>query len=198
VKYDPTKHDRHSIRLQNYNYSASGAYFITICTHQRECLFGEITDGVMQLNRLGETARSHWMNLPRHHLNLYLDAFVVMPNHLHGILILHGDRFGRAGVEQKSNAITDNLSAGSERASFEQKSAALPEILRGFKTFSARQINQIRRVSKVPVWQRNYYEHIIRNEESLARIRNYIDNNPMSWYIDKLHPDDPSRSSGRV
>ncbi|NHC36544.1 hypothetical protein [Scytonema millei] len=94
MKYDPTKHNRQSIRLQNYNYSTAGAYFITICTHQRECLFGESSEGVIQLNRLGKIARSHWMNLPKYHLNLYLDAFVVMPNHLHGILILHVDKAG--------------------------------------------------------------------------------------------------------
>ncbi|OWY67534.1 transposase [cyanobacterium TDX16] len=175
MKYDPTKHNRHSIRLQNYNYSTAGAYFITICTHQRECLFGEISEGVMQLSQLGQVAQSHWMNLPKYHSNLYLKTFVVMPNHLHGILILHSDRSGRAGFDQTSTA----------------KSPDLPEIIRGFKTFSARQINKIRRVSKIPVWQRNYYEHIIRNEESLERIRQYIENNPLSWFMDRLHPANP-------
>ncbi|MBD2308062.1 transposase [Chroococcidiopsis sp. FACHB-1243] len=225
MTYDPIKHNRHSIRLQNYDYSASGAYFITICTYQRDCLFGEITDGVMQINQLGKVARSHWMNLNKHHLNLDLDAFVIMPNHLHGILILSGDRYGRAGFDRELSVTTEILSGDRYgRAGFDRESSAtteilsakpvptgisgmqsafahqqnskchaVPDIIRGFKTFSAREINRIRRISKVPVWQRNYYEHIIRNEESLERIRDYIDRNPMSWYLDKLHPDDPSR-----
>ncbi|MGL4621895.1 transposase [Chroococcidiopsis sp.] len=192
MKYDPTKHNRHSIRLQNYDYSTAGAYFITICTHQRECIFGEISEGVMQLSQLGQVARSHWMNLPQYHSNLYLETFVFMPNHLHGILILHGDRFARAGFDQTSATTTEILSAKPapteipgvkstwENNQNHAKYHALPEIIRGFKTFSARQINKIRRVSNIPVWQRNYYEHIIRNEESLERIRQYIDNNPLS------------------
>ena len=147
---------------------------------------------LMQLNRLGEVVRSHWMNLSKHHLNLYLDAFVVMPNHLHGILILYGDCSRRAGFDPMSSTGTDILSAKPVPTGITEtqstlvnnqnhaKCRAVPEIIRGFKTFSARQINKIRGVSKVPVWQRSYYEHIIRNEESLERIRAYIDNNPMS------------------
>ncbi|MGD1944629.1 MAG: hypothetical protein ACFB0G_25315 [Leptolyngbyaceae cyanobacterium] len=86
--YDPQKHHRRSLRLPHYDYASAGAYFIMICAHQRQCLFGEIRDGAMQLNEFGEVARSHWWRLPQHHSHLQLDAFVVMPNHLHGILIL--------------------------------------------------------------------------------------------------------------
>jgi REP element-mobilizing transposase RayT len=91
LKYNPTKHHRRSIRLQGYDYTAAGAYFITICTHQRQCLFGEIIDGVMQLNATGLCVEACWRSLPRHFETLELDAFVIMPNHLHGILLLDGD-----------------------------------------------------------------------------------------------------------
>ncbi|WP_201278214.1 transposase [Scytonema millei] len=118
--------------------------------------------------------------------------------------ILSGDRFDRAGFDRTSAITTEILSAKPapteipgvestwENNRNHAKYHALPEIIRGFKTFSAHQINKIRRVSKIPVWQRNYYEHIIRNEESLERIRQYIDNNPRSWFTDRLHPGNPN------
>ncbi|WP_199322582.1 transposase [Leptolyngbya sp. FACHB-321] len=97
MKYDPEKHhrrdakrrQRRTIRLQGYDYASAGLYFITICTHQRQCLLGEIVEGEMQLNDFGQVARSHWMSLPKYHSHLQLDAFVVMPNHVHGILALN-------------------------------------------------------------------------------------------------------------
>ena len=209
MKYDPQKHHRRSIRLQGYDYTSPGAYFITICTHQRQCLFGEIVDGEMQLNEFGIVARSHWMKLPQHHSHLQLDAFVVMPNHVHGILVLT-DRVG-AGFDTGIGC-TDTLSAkpAPTDVSVSTKRHGIPEIIRGFKTFSARRINQMRKVgagfdtgigctntlSAKPaptVWQRNYYEHIIRNDIALAHIQQYIDNNPRSWQQDQLHPNNPSK-----
>ncbi len=88
MKYKPEKHARRSLRLQGYDYSSAGMYFITICTYQRQCLFGEIAEGEMRLNEYGQIARSHGLKLPRYHRHLQLDAFVVMPNHIHGILVL--------------------------------------------------------------------------------------------------------------
>jgi REP element-mobilizing transposase RayT len=162
MKYDPDKHHRRSIRLKGYNYAQSGAYFVTICTWQRQCLFGEIINKKMHLNTYGEIIQCYWDSLLKHHDDLELDEFIIMPNHVHGIIIL-----------------IDNPGC--------KKRHGLPEIIRGFKTFSARRINKIRRLSGVPVWQRGYYEHIIRNEKSLMAIREYIINNPLSWEKDEYN-----------
>jgi REP element-mobilizing transposase RayT len=162
MKYAPNKHHRRSIRLQRYDYTQMGAYFVTICTWQRECLFGKVINGEMQLSRYGETVQFNWDTLPKRYSNVDLDAFIIMPNHVHGIIIL--------------------------KETGKSKTYGLPEVVRGFKTFSARRINQIRCQSGVPVWQRGYYEHIIRTEESLTAIRNYIINNPLCWKKDDLSP----------
>jgi putative transposase len=217
VKYNPDKHHRQSIRLKGYDYTSPGAYFITICSYQRECLLGEIVDGEMQLNQLGNVVRSHWIKLPTYHSHLQLDAWVVMPNHVHGILILTHNGVG-AGLGENISVEPMNLmskpaptgqSINTPRAGLGENISVepmnlmskpaptghyhgIPEIIRGFKTFSARRINEIRKVKGIPVWQRNYYEHIIRNEESLQHLRQYIHNNPLSWWEDQLHPDVPS------
>lgn len=171
--YNPDKHHRRSLRLPNHDYASTGLYFITACTYQRQCLFGEIRDSEMHLNELGHIVRSHWLRLPQYHRHLQLDAFVVMPNHIHGILIL-------------TNADPAPTLEGGGRSR-----AGIGEIIRGFKTFSARRINQIRKVKGIPVWQRNYYEHIIRNKTAWQRICQYIQNNPASWQTDQLHADNP-------
>jgi putative transposase len=151
--FDPFVHGRRSIRLPGYDYSSAGAYFITICTHRREHLFGEILAGEMQENKSAHIVRSHWFQLPRYYANLTVDEFVIMPDHIHGILIL-----------QES-----------------PKTKSIPEIIQGFKTFSARAINRLREQKGIPVWQRNYYEIIIRTESGLDPVRQYIINNPQNW-----------------
>lgn len=161
-RFDPNRHNRRSIRLKGYDYSLAGFYFITICAYQRRSLFGQVIDGEMVLNSAGEIVHHHWMNLKQQHPHIMLDEFIVMPNHFHGILGLDG------------------------------RSRSLSEIIRGFKTFSARRINQIYKAKGTSVWQRNYYEHIIRNAISHQKIRHYIQNNPQSWQVDQLHPDIPS------
>jgi REP element-mobilizing transposase RayT len=150
-----------------YDYTQPGAYFVTICTRDRVCLFGEVVGGQMQLNELGRLVEWTWQDLSNHVANIVLDAFVVMPNHVHGIIIIVG--------------------AGSEPAPT-TKQYGLPEIVRQFKTFSALRINEQRGTPGAPVWQRNYYEHIIRTEDSLARIREYIAGNPLRWHLDRENP----------
>jgi putative transposase len=174
VKYDPDNHHRRSIRLKGYDYSSTGAYFITICTHQRECLFGEITDGEMRLNDLGQIVAGAYLWLATQYSYVHLDAWIVMPNHLHGILVLTDDP--RRGVSR--NAPTRK---------------SLGRLIGAFKTVSTKRINLMRDTSGSVVWQRNYYEHIIRNEKSLRCIRQYIHHNPISWQQDQLHPDNPSK-----
>ncbi|MCK9295183.1 MAG: hypothetical protein M0P70_08855 [Desulfobulbaceae bacterium] len=210
-RYNPAIHHRRSIRLQGYDYSQAGAYFITICTHNRECLFGAVGAGSkpapsigskpalgpgpqdraglepaptqstdqMALNEFGEIVQYTWDDLPNHIAGIELDAFVIMPNHIHGIIVITGaglKQKERAGLEQKERAGLEPAPTGTR---------ILPEIVRQLKTFSARRINRKRVTPGLPVWQRNYYEHIIRNEDNLNRIREYIANNPVNWQSDE-------------
>jgi putative transposase len=158
MKYNPDFHHRQSIRLKGYDYSTSGAYFITICTHEREYLFGDIVNETIELNSIGEIARTYWQKLAQHHPNIIVDESIVMPNHLHGIICL-----------ESSIDTTKSIA----------------EIIRGFKTFSAKAINKERDLRGVPVWQRNYYDRIIRNQLEFDRVRQYIINNPQNWDTDK-------------
>ena len=161
---------RKSIRLQNYDYSQPGAYFITICTHNRDLLFGEVVDGAMVLNEFGEVVVQSWQWLKERYNYISLDEWIVMPNHFHGILIINNRR-------------------GGSRAAPTQKIKPLGQLVGAFKTVSAKQINQLRHTPGAKVWQRNYYEHVIRNDTDLAEIREYIANNPMNWHLDNENPD---------
>ena len=285
MKYDPQKHHRRSIRLKGHDYTSPGAYFITICTHQRHCLFGEIVDGEMQLNEFGKWVDACWNRLPTHFPHLQLDRFVVMPNHIHGILTLtpnpsepppshgRGAAFGRPSTQLSpisrpnatpgsespvcpnatpgsENPVCPNATPGSESpvcpnatpgsenpkrsrsvdsvypnampglgqplinesepgVAFGRemgvngvndlpnaaplRAGSVGAIVLNFKSVTARRINQMRKMTSVPVWQRNYYEHIIRDDIALANIQRYIDDNPRSWWQDRLHPDNPSK-----
>ena len=172
MKYDAKKHHRRSIRLDGYGYSKAGAYFVTICTKNRECLFGEIVDGEMRLNDAGRMVQSVWIELPRHYAGVNIDAFVTMPNHVHGIIVLMDVGIVGAGFKPAPT----------------KKRHCLPEIVRAFKTFSARHINQWRGTCGTPVWQRNYYERVIRVEDDMDRIRRYIEDNPALWETDQENP----------
>ena len=168
MKYDPNIHHRRSIRLKGYDYSQPGMYFLTICVNERACLFGEINNGAMSLNDAGKVVQATWNSLPEHYAHVMLDESVIMPNHMHGIV-----------------AIDAHVGAGLKPAPTRH---GLPEIVRAFKTFSSRRINEIRDTRGVSVWQRNYWEHIIRSEPELTSLREYIRNNPLQWELDKLHP----------
>jgi REP element-mobilizing transposase RayT len=158
--------------LKEYDYSQAGAYFITVCTKHRKMLFGDIVEDGISLSVFGLLVKECWDNLPRHYHFLELDAFIVMPNHVHGILVLTGDLNVGAGLKP---APTSNRHA-------------LPEIVRALKTFSACRINENRGTPGTRVWQRNYYEHVIRNEIDLEETREYIQNNPFKWLEDENHP----------
>ena len=195
MKYDRQKHHRRSIRLKGYDYTQVGAYFVTICTWQREFLFGDIVNNEMRLSCYGEVAQFNWHHLPRRYPHVKLDAFIIMPNHVHGIICLTDENINNlpgvgAGLEINIDR-NINFSVKPAPTKSTAKRHGLPEVIRGFKTFSALRINQLRCITGVPVWQRNYYEHIIRHEESLEKIRQYIINNPSSWQQDKLNGDRP-------
>jgi REP element-mobilizing transposase RayT len=164
MKYNPEIHQRKSIRLKEYDYSQSGYYFITICTKDREQLFGEINEGKMLLNDYGEIVLNSWNNLPNYNSNIGLDYFCIMPNHIHCILII-----------ERKGGVTPPLPI------------KLGNIIAYFKYQTTKQINIIQNTPGQPIWQRNYYEHIIRNEKELFEIRKYIEYNPLNWPEDEYN-----------
>ena len=169
--YESDKHRRRTPRLKGYDYSSDGAYFVTICTYNRECTLGDIINGEMRLNEYGNIVKTVWHGLTHHYKYMELDEFVIMPNHIHGIIILQ-----------------DAVGAGFKPAPT-IKHHGLTEIVRGFKTFSSRSINQRHNTPGTHVWQRNYHEHVIRDEADLHRIRKYIVNNPLQWDMDSENPE---------
>ncbi|NOX38685.1 MAG: hypothetical protein GXO78_14235 [Calditrichaeota bacterium] len=176
MKNNPDKHHRRSIRLKGYDYSQPGAYFITICTHDRQWLFGHIVNGKMKLNALGKIAHQCWLAIPDHFPRTRLDEFVIMPNHVHGIIWIVDDP-NRENVVVK-NVGAKNVSPLRPRGT----SRTIGSIVRGFKIGVTKWARQHTNVYHV--WQRNYYEHIIRNDNELNRIREYIINNPLIWARD--------------
>jgi putative transposase len=164
---------RQSIRLQDYDYTRAGAYFITIVTQERKCMFGDIVDGEMRPNDWGQIVQDEWERSAQIRTEIELDAFVVMPNHIHGVIVI-AEGLGRATGRSP-------LQSGPSRRS-------LGAFVGGFKAVVTKRINALRGLPGTPVWQRNYFEHIIRNDESLNRIRQYILDNPMRWEFDRDNP----------
>lgn len=165
-----------SIRLQNWDYSANGHYFVTICAKNRKHLFGKVNDGKMTMNEYGIVVYKCWHDLPNHYKHIKLGGFVIMPNHIHGIVTIYNNV--EAGLKPASTLSTIT-------ASTINKLHGLPEIVRAFKSYSARRINILRQTPGISIWQHNYYEHIIRNDGSLERIQKYIADNPLNWTKDR-------------
>ncbi len=182
--FDPKIHHRQSIRLRDYDYSQTGGFFATLCTHRRECILGDIVDANVRLNQFGEIVREEWLRTEQIRPEIKMDEFVVMPNHMHGIIMI-------------CNHIP-NVSVGAYRctpqdrahihAPLRRKPKTLGSIIAGFKSVVTHRINSFRENSNSPFWQRNYYEHVIRDEEDLNRIRQYIIDNPLRWDEDEDNP----------
>jgi len=208
MKYNPQIHHRRSIRLKGYDYSWAGAYFITICTKDRKCLFGEITNGEMTLNEMGQIAYNEWLRTPELCPNVSLDVFAIMPNHMHGIIVIIEDENEKRGGDLHSpdceiiNFTNESSSHGENiddrheyegeckgecysPRQFRSPSNNIGAMVRGYKSSVAKQINLINYSGSI--WQRNYHEHIIRTEMSNKRICDYIINNPKRWIDDRFH-----------
>ncbi|MFN4844547.1 MAG: transposase [Dolichospermum sp.] len=201
MTYNPDIHKRQSIRLKGYDYSQSGLYFITICCYQRECLFGNIMNSQIILNNFGQLIKEEWLKSAEIRKEIEFDDFVIMPNHFHGIVIINQEinsDFMKNDVDFQDNNVGANGRAPlqqiqSSRPKISMKPKSISSLIAGFKSATTKKINIIRNTPQNPVWQRNYYDHIIRNDESLARIREYVQNNPLSWENDQLHPNNPSK-----
>jgi len=179
MKYNLEKHHRHSVRLKGYDYSCTGAYFITICAWNRECIFGEIIEGEIKLNACGTIVQQEWMRTRDLRPNIELDEFVVMPNHFHGIVIINAGNICR---DMARHAPTGRQFA-------KPIANSLSTVIGAFKSSVTKLINILRNTPGMPVWQRNYFERVIRNEKELFRIREYIRINPAQWDIDEENPD---------
>ena len=222
MTYNPAKHNRHSIRLKGYDYAQSGLYFITICCHNRACIFGHIENGIMIMNQYGKIAHNHWKNTIEIRNNIELHEFVVMPNHIHGII-----QISRRGVSHTPHVynemgLTDNIPTNDYHSSslhgvshtphthnemgltnniptndfhssslhgvcdtpLRSPSQTIGAIIRGYKSSVTKQLKLMG--YNDTIWQRNYYEHIIRNAQSYIHISNYITNNPVNWDKDVL------------
>lgn len=164
-------YNRRSIRLEHYDYTAPGKYFITICTFEKRELFGYIIDRHVKINDFGRIVHDCWVNIPNHFDGCRLDEFIVMPNHIHGIIEIcrRGTACHAPTMEQFGKPV----------------SGSIPTIVRSFKSAVTKRINEYQKISNQHIWQRNFHDHIIRNNADLNRIRKYIRNNPLKWGIDK-------------
>lgn len=167
MRYDPDTRHRRSIRLKGYDYTQPAPYFVTVCVQGREAIFGKIVGEEMQANDAGRMVGAAWDDLPRHYPGVQIDAFVVMPNHIHGIIVLTNP--------------TDPARL------------SLPDVVHRFKSFTTAQYRRGVESNGWPpfagrLWQRNYYEHVIRDEDEWNRIRDYIRTNPQGWALDSENP----------
>lgn len=209
-RYNPQKHHRQSIRLQGYDYSREGLYFITLCCQDRAHLFGEIVDGEMILNDAGLQAQKCWQDIPNHFPNAVLHEYIIMPNHIHGIIEFVGanqyspnnnspnngspnQTFSDNGNDVENNDKAKNLELvnGTKNfsplpnATWRSPSKTIGSVIRGFKIGVTKWMRN--NTTVVNVWQRNYYDHIIRNEQDYERISEYIKNNPILWKEDRFY-----------
>ena len=194
-----------STRFKGWDYASTGSYFVTICTFDRVNLFGRVVKGQMELNQYGNIVNQCWLDLPNHYKNIRLDAFVIMPNHVHGIIIIDNHDFIDnhnfiGGVETgfkpvstiipiepvipteplipTEPVIPSNTIIPTEPIIPTQNRHGLFEFIRAFKTFSGRRINELRQSQGKPVWQSRFHDHIIQDIDEYYRIKHYIINNP--------------------
>ena len=181
--------------MKGYDYTSAGAYFVTICTQERACLFGDVADGQVRLNDAGKMVERVWSELTGHYPGVELDEFIVMPNHMHGIIVLVG-----AGPRACPDQMGLHTPTGQPRGV--APTMSLPDVVHRFKTLTTKLYADGVHQSHWPpfagrLWQRNYHEHIIRDEADLARIRRYITDNPARWTEDPDNPQSVAAPRGR-
>jgi putative transposase len=185
MNYNPKYHHRKSIRLMEYDYANPNWYYVTICTKNKECLFGKIKDGRMILNDFGNIVGEELLKTKEIRKNVDIDYYVIMPNHIHAIIIIEykiesNQRWDKARLVPTMNN-DDIRKFGNPIAN------SLASIIGSFKSAVTKRINEHRNTPGGKVWQSNYYEHIIRNEKDLFHIRKYIEQNPLKWELDEYY-----------
>ena len=190
--YNPYIHHRRSIRLKGYDYAQAGLYFITICCQDRICRFGNVVNGEMKLNEYGIVAYNEWAKTPEIRPNVELGEFIIMPNHMHGIIRLLGrgelhspEMTNELNSPNDSNELNVSDILGVCKTPLRSPSQTIGALVRGYKSTVTKQLGLLGFDDKL--WQRNYYEHIIRDEQSYQTISKYIINNPVKWVDDKFY-----------
>lgn len=191
--YDPDIHNRRSMRLKGYDYSQAGAYLVTVVTQERLTLFGDVLKGRMQLNPAGEMVQRIWKEMPDRFPHIVMDTFIAMPNHVHGIIILAGA--GRAGTQNsyKPSEFDMKTRATTRVAPTVDGRTRLGNVVGVFKSLTTLEYTRgVRDMNWLPfkrrLWQRNFYEHIVRTDASLQKYRKYIVDNPVQWPFDRENP----------
>lgn len=195
-EFDPHIHHRRSIRLKGFDYSSAGAYYVTIVTRHRECLFGDVTNGKIRLSKVGKIVEWEWLELPKRLSFVTLGAHMVMPNHFHGILFIHenvratrhGQINSHTGSEPLQALTTNGIDGSPLPLPRGPKPASLGAIIAQFKSRATKRIWKIPEYTETPVWQRNYYEHVIRDDKDLYNKTDYINANPLLWDEDDENP----------
>ena len=186
--------DRKANRLEGYDYLQAGCYFVTICVQSREELFGEIIDGEMVANAAGKMVETIWNELPEFYRGIETDQFQVMPNHVHGIIVITGNEFHHRTIGTGPRACPDCVHPPKGQPQGVVPTLSLSDIVHRFKSLAAhRYITGVKDGEWRPfdrkLWQRSFYDHVIRDDEDLYRVREYIQNNPLQWALDEYNPD---------
>ena len=184
MPFDPNIHHRRSTRLAGYDYSQEGAYFVTICTYAKQWQFGDVQNDVMILNQYGQIANSCWLEIPSHFPQIELDAFVIMPNHMHGIIVIT-ESPSNVGAQHVAPS-KRHFTSSNKKMTPNVKAGSLSAAMRSYKAAVTRQVNRLYHAPGEQLWQRNFHDHIIRNHVGLNHLRTYVINNPASWSKDSL------------
>ena len=218
MKYNPEIYQRRSIRLKSHDYSRVGVYFVTVCTQNRECLFGDIVNWGMILNEFGQIAHNMWKKIPDRYSNVELDIFRIMPNHMHAIIVI-GDtneniivgaplagaqktttRAGASPAPTIMNDIVNDVDTAKTISGACAMPKTIGDVVGSYKSMVANECLKTYKSKDTfrgKMWQRNYYEHIIRDDE-LNRVREYIANNPAQWEMDEENPNVPHEGGSRT
>ena len=185
--------NRKANRFQDHDYSRKGYYFVTICTLKHARCFGEITNERMRLNAIGMIAHLHWREIPKHFSNTSLDEFIVMPNQIHGVVIIGDENHSARDAYMCGTTPRRGRHLQSKQQNIDRSKMYLSKIIQGFKSSVTRTVGK--RWSKHALgWQRSFYDHVIRDDANLNRVREYIQNNPQKWAFDKYNPEYRSRN----
>jgi REP element-mobilizing transposase RayT len=176
MTYNLVRHNRKSIRLKGYDYSQPGEYFITICTHDKKCVFGKVIEEKIILSPIGEIAKKCWEEIPEHYPKVELDEYIIMPNHIHGIIIMSEGR----------DLINQILTTENNFPLMKNPKETLGKIIRYYKARSTKLIHNSGYIDFQ--WQSLFYDRIVRSDNELNNIRDYITNNPLKWYLDEENP----------
>jgi putative transposase len=179
---------RRSVRLRGFDYAYRGFYFITICTHDKKPTLGKIVNYQTRLSDIGKIVEGCWLAIPQHFPNVYLDEWIIMPNHIHGIIVINSSRELESANEGMACRAPTTVAQSYQAEEFGKPVAgSLATIVRSFKSAATKSVREQCGVELLTLWQRNYFEHVIRNEESMNKIRNYIWENPIHWHRDEYY-----------